>query len=229
MAFLGSPPLSKGAIVGVDLFNPLSSVAIFQYNPEQLTRTVTPNYSQAGGGKSEALRLAGPPSETIAATLNLDLIDQMEIGKEGQPAGEDDFEAHDEQGRGGMGPLGGGIGGYIAALEMLVYPKSINVAINQALMLAGTMEIVPPAAPLTLFIYGAQKIVPVKMETITITETAHDTFLNPIRATVAVSMKVLTYNDLSMLNPGYWAFLTHQVVKETLATVASVDNIVENF
>ncbi len=38
-------------------------------------------------------------------------------------------------------------------------------------------------------------------------------------------MKVLTYNDLSMLNPGYWAFLTHQVVKETLATAASVGNV----
>ena len=51
-------------------------------------------------------------------------------------------------------------------------------------------------------------------------------FLKP---DVSVSMKVLTYNDLSMTNPGYWAFLTHQVVKETMATVAGVDNIIENF
>lgn len=137
----------------------------------------------------------------------MDLIDQMEEGENG--------------------PLGGGISGYLAALEMMVYPKTIAVAINQALMLAGTMEVVPPAAPLTLFIYGWKRVVPVKIESLSITETAHDPALNPIRADVAVSMKVLTYNDLSMTNPGYWAFLTHQVIKETLATVASVNNIAD--
>jgi hypothetical protein len=200
-----SPKVEKGAIVGIDIFNPISSVAIFQYNPEQVTRSLTPNYSQAGGGKAEPLRLAGPPTETISANLKMDLIDQMEQGENG--------------------PLGGGIAGYMAALEMMVYPKSIAVGINQALMLAGTMEVVPPAAPLTLFIYGWKRVVPVKIESLSITETAHDVALNPIRADVSVSMKVLTYNDLSMINPGYWAFLTHQVVKETLATVASVDNV----
>ena len=86
------------------------------------------------------------------------------------------------------------------------------------------MEVVPPAAPLTLFIYGITTIVPVKIESLSITETAHDPSLHPIRADVSVGMKVLTYNDLSMTNPGYWAFMAHQVVKETLATIASVNN-----
>jgi hypothetical protein len=199
-SFPGSPKILKGAIVGVDLFNPLSSVAIFQYNPEQLSRSVAPNYSQAGGG-----RPAGPPTETISVNLSLDLIDQMEQGE--------------------AGPLGAGITGYLAALEMLVYPKSIAVAINQVLMATGTTEVVPPAAPLTLFIYGWKRVVPVKIESLSITETAHDPSLNPIRADVALSMKVLTYNDLAMTHPGYWAFMAHQVVKEVLATVASVDNI----
>lgn len=201
-SFPGSPKVLKGAIVGIDLFNPLASVAIFQYNPDQISRSITPQYSAAGGGKAEPLRLAGPPQETISANLNMDLIDQMEEGK--------------------TGPLGGGIAGYLAALEMLVYPKSVAVAINQVLLQFGTMEVVPPAAPLTLFIYGWRKVVPVKLESLSITETAHDTQLNPIRADVSVSMRVLTYNDLTMVHPGYWAFLAHQVVKEAMATVASV-------
>lgn len=204
-SFPGSPKILKGAIVGLDLFNPLSSVAIFQYNPEQLSRSVSPNYSQAGSGRAEPLRLAGPPSETISVNLSLDLIDQMEQGE--------------------SGPLGAGITGYLAALEMLLYPKSIAVAINQVLMATGTTEVIPPAAPLTLFIYGWKRVVPVKIESLSITETAHDPSLNPIRADVALSMKVLTYNDLAMTHPGYWAFMAHQVVKEVLATVASVDNI----
>jgi hypothetical protein len=203
--FTGSPKTIKGAIVGLDIFNPLASVAIFQYNPEQISRSLTPQYSEAGGGKAEALRLAGPPTETISANLTLDLIDQME--------------------RGDAGPLGAGITGYLAALEMLVYPKSLLVAANQILLQIGTMEVIPPAAPLTLFIYGWKRVVPVKIESLSITETMHDPDLNPIRADVAVSMKVLTYNDLAITHPGFWAFMAHQVVKEVLATVASVDNV----
>jgi len=201
--FPGSPKLLKGAIVGLDLFNPLSSIAIFQYNPEQLSRSLAPQYSEAVSG--QALRLAGPPQETISANLSMDLIDQMEQGK--------------------AGPLGGGIAGYLAALEMLVYPKSLLVAATQILLATGVMEVIPPVAPLTLFIYGWKRVVPVKIESISITETAHDPSLNPIRADVSLSMRVLTYNDLALTHPGFWAFMAHQVVKEVLATVASVENL----
>lgn len=203
--FPGSPKLIKGAIVGLDLFNPLASVAIFQYNPDQISRSLAPQYSQAGGGRAEALRLAGPPAETITANLTLDLVDQME--------------------RGEAGPLGAGLTGYLAAIEMLTYPKSLLVAANQILLQIGTMEVIPPAAPLTLFIYGWKRVVPVKLESLSITETMHDPALNPIRADVSLSMKVLTYNDLAITHPGYWAFMAHQVVKEVLATVAGVDNV----
>lgn len=203
--FPGSPRILKGAIVGIDIFNPVSSVAVFQYNPEQISRSVTPSYSEAGGGRAEPLRLQGPPAETISANLQMDLIDQMEQGK--------------------AGPLSGGLTGYLAALEMLVYPKTLLVAANQILMATGTMEVIPPVAPMTLFIYGWKRVVPVKIESLSITETAHDPSLNPIRADVALSMKVLTYNDLSVTHPGYWAFMAHQVIKEVYATAASIDNI----
>jgi hypothetical protein len=203
--FPGSPKVLKGAIVGIDIFNPIASVAIFQYNPERISRSLEPQYSQAGGGRGEALRLQAPPRETISAEIAIDLIDQMEQGQ--------------------AGPLGGGIAGYLAALEMLIYPKTALVAANQILLATGTMEVIPPVAPLTLFIYGWKRVVPVKIASLSISETAHDPSLNPIRADVSLSMSVLTYNDLPMTHPGYWTFLAHQVVKEALATVASVDNI----
>jgi hypothetical protein len=203
--FPGSPKILKGAIVGIDIFNPISSVAIFQYNPEQLSRSVSPQYSQAGGGSSETLRLSGPPRETISASISLDLTDQMEKGE--------------------AGPLKAGLTGNLAALEMLVYPKSLLVAANQILLATGTMEVIPPMAPLTLFIYGWKRVVPVKIDSLSISETAHDPSLNPIRADVDLGMTVLTYNDLPLTHPGYWTFLAHQVVKETLATVASANNI----
>jgi hypothetical protein len=36
---------------------------------------------------------------------------------------------------------------------------------------------------------------------------------------------VLSYNDLSITNPGYYMFLAHQVVKETMATIGTVQNV----
>lgn len=203
--FPRSPKIIKGAIVGIDIFNPIASVVVFQYNPEQLSRSIEPQYADASGARSEALRLGGPPRETISATINIDAIDQME-------------EADGITSTFGIYPQ-------LSALEMLVYPKSALVITNTALLATGTIEVVPPAAPLTLFIYGWKRVVPVKLSSLSISETAHDPQLNPIRATADVSLQVLTYNDLPLTHPGYWTFMAHQVVKETMAVIGSVSNI----
>ena len=203
--FPRSPKIIKGAIVGVDIFNPVASVVVFQYNPEQLSRSIEPQYSDAAGARAEVLRLGGPPRETISATINIDAIDQME-------------EANGIASTFGIYPQ-------LSALEMLVYPKSALVITNTALLATGTIEVVPSAAPLTLFIYGWKRVVPVKLSSLSITETAHDPQLNPIRATVDLSLRVLTYNDLPLTHPGYWTFMAHQVVKETMAVIGSVSNI----
>jgi hypothetical protein len=203
--FPRSPKVLKGAIVGVDIFNPLASVVVFQYNPEQLTRSLEPQYSDSGGARGEALRLGGPPRESISATINIDVIDQLQEGS----------------------ATAGALGLYpqLSALEMLIYPKSALVIANTVLLASGTIEVVPPAAPLTLFIYGWQRVVPVKMTSLSISEVAHDPQLNPIRATADISMQVMTYNDLPLEHPGYWTFMAHQVVKETMAVIGSVSNI----
>lgn len=203
--FPRSPKTLKGAIIGLDIFNPVASVVVFQYNPEQLTRSLEPQYSDAGGARAEALRLGGPPRETISAQVNVDVIDQL-------------AEADGLATSVGLYPQ-------LSALEMLIYPKSALVIANTVLLATGTIEIVPPAAPLTLFIYGWQRVVPVKLTSLSITETAHDPNLNPIRASADLSMQVLTYNDLPLTHPGYWTFMAHQVVKETMAVIGSVSNI----
>jgi hypothetical protein len=184
-------------------------VVIFQYNPEQLSRSIQPRYAETGGSRTEALRLGGAPSETISATLSLDVADQLEAG---------DALATEH----GLFPQ-------LSALEMLVYPKSALVITNTVLLAAGTIEVVPPVGPLTLFVYGWKRVVPVKLTSLSISETAHDPKLNPIRATADVSLQVLTYSDLSLTHPGYWTFLAHQVVKETMATIGSISNVGEIF
>ncbi len=199
--FPGSPRFLKGAIIGLDKANPLASVIVFQYNPEGLTRRLearTKPPRKNATDKSEALVLTGPPQETITLSVEIDATDQLEK----------------------VDKLAVGFGIYptLSALEMLLYPKSktvIKAAIKQK---AGILEIIAPQAPLTLFIWGPQRVLPVRLTNISITEEAHDTLLNPIRAKVDLSLEVLSYADLKIGSPGYDLFLVHQIAKEVMAT-----------
>jgi hypothetical protein len=89
------------------------------------------------------------------------------------------------------------------------------------------MEIVPPEAPLTLFVWGPQRVLPVRVTSIGITEEAYDPLLNPIRAKVDLSLLVLSYYDLKSTNPGHMLFLAHQIAKEVMATT-NVANSIQN-
>lgn len=204
--FPRAPRLLKGAIVGVDPLNPLASVILFQYNPDTMTRTLqaqTPR--NEGGDRSEALRLKGAPVETIRLDVAIDATDQLEKGD----------------------GLATSVGIYpqLSALEMLLYPKSALVIANTVLAALGTVELIAPEAPLTLLIWGAKRVLPVRLTTFSITEEAYDVALNPIRAKVSLGLRVLSYSDLPLTNPGYALFLAHQVVKETMATIGSVNNL----
>ncbi len=63
-------------------------------------------------------------------------------------------------------------------------------------------------------------MLPVRLTEFSISEEAHDPQLNPIRAKVSLGLRVLSYNDLPLTNPGYHLFLAHQIVKETMAATA---------
>ncbi|SFE85904.1 hypothetical protein [Nitrosomonas sp. Nm166] len=203
--FPGSPKVLKGAIVGIDPMNPLASIAVFQYNPDTVTRSLQVQGSGDSGDRSEAMRLKGPPIETIKMDVEIDATDQMEkadgITKEL------------------------GIYPQLSALEMLVYPKSTLVIANTVLLGLGTVEVLPPIGPFTLLVWGVKRVVPVRLTEFSITEEAFDQALNPIRAKVSLGLRVLSYNDLTITNPGYYIFLAHQIAKEVFATIGSVGNL----
>lgn len=205
-SFPRSPRLLKGAIVGIDILNPVASVVVFQYNPSSLTRSLQ---AQTAGGqegsRTEALRLKGAPVESIRLEVEIDATDQLERS-EGTA-------------------VSMGIYPQLSALEMLIYPKSALVIANTVLMATGSLEIIPPAAPLTIFVWGPKRVLPVRLTEFSITEEEHDVNLNPIRARVSLGLRVLSYNDLPLTHPGYGMFLAHQVVKEAMAVVGSVGNL----
>ena len=205
--FPGSPRLIKGALIGVDPMNPLASVVVFQYNPDTMTRRLEPRAVAAEADRSEATRLSGPPKETITLTIEIDATDQLE---QSNPLA-----------------VASGITPTLAALEMMLYPKSALVIANAILSAIGTVEVLPASGPMILFVWGPTRVLPVRMSSLSITEEAYDTLLNPTRAKAEMSLAVLSYHDLSVLSAGNALFMVHQITKEVLATT-NLFNSVQN-
>ena len=102
----------------------------------------------------------------------------------------------------------------------MVYPPSATELANHVLAAIGTLEIAPLEAPLTLFVWSVQRILPVRVTEFTITEEAFDPNLNPIRAKVSLGLHLLSVNDLPFTHKGTALFLVHQQQKERLAATA---------
>jgi hypothetical protein len=198
-AFPNSPRLVKGGLVLVDPdAGTVQKIIVLQYNPDTLTRSLQPQgVTGETADRSEALRLKGPPIETIKLEAEIDATDQLETA---------DPQATSL-----------GIHPQLASLEMIVYPPSAQLQANDTLEQSGTLEIAPVIAPLTLFIWSKNRVVPVRLTDFSITEEAFDPNLNPIRAKISLGMRVLSVNDLGFNVKGGSLFMAYQQQKEKLA------------
>ena len=169
-----SPQVFRGAIVAAEPLRPVSGVVVFQYNPDELTRSLEPR-TVGGDAGSGPLRLAGPPAETLSLSVEVDATDQLEVAD----------------------PMAVALGvrPALATIELLLYPPAATVTANLSLTAAGVVEILPVAAPLTLLVLGPARVLPVRLTSCAITEQAFDPFLNPVRAKVDLGMKVVSYHD----------------------------------
>ena len=201
--FPNSPRVLKGGIVLVDPDSAaVHRIVVLQYNPDTLTRKLQPQATGADGGdRSEALRLKGPPIETINLEAEIDAADQLQFS---------DANATTVQ---------HGIHPQLAALETIVYPTSDRLVENNRLAQSGTLEILPAEAPLSLFVWSKTRVLPVRLTEFSITEEAFDPSLNPIRARVSLGMRVLTVNDLGFSHKGGSLFLAYHQRKEQLAAL----------
>ena len=142
-------------------------VIALQYNPDTLTRSLQVQSSgESGGDRSEALRLKGAAVETIKVEVEIDATDRLD-DPEGNP---DAVEL--------------GIHPQLAALEALVHPRADDLQANDTLAGSGVLEVLPLEAPLLLFVWSKQRVVPVRITELSVTEEAFDVALNPIRAKV---------------------------------------------
>jgi hypothetical protein len=199
-SFPGSPKTLRGGLVLIDNESALVlRIIALQYNPDTLTRSFQiKGVSGESGDHIEALRLKGPPVETIKLEAEIDATDQLEAA-DGQTV------------RAGLHPQ-------LAALETIIYPSSNQLFANNSAASAGTLEIIPAQGPLTLFIFGPNRLAPVRIAELSITEEAFDTSLNPIRAKLSLGMRVLTVDDLGFDAKGGSLFMTYLQAKEQLAS-----------
>ena len=198
-SFPGSPKLLRGGVVLVDPETAtVLQVVALQYNPDTLTRSLQiKGVSGESGDHVEALRLKGPPVETIKVEVEIDATDPLEAN---------DAQATEV----GLHPQ-------LAALETMVYPASGQLFASDAEASMGSLEIAPAMAPLPLFVFGPKRIVPIRITELSITEESFDANLNPIRAKLSLGLRVLTVDDLGFASAGGSMFMTYLQTKEQLA------------
>jgi hypothetical protein len=152
-----------------------------------------------GAEQSEALRLKGAAVETLKIEAEIDAADQLEFPDQHQATVES------------------GIAPQLAVLESLINPTTAVLRANQALAAAGTLEIAPMESDLILFVWGAQRILPVRVDDFSVTEQHFDPALNPINATVSLGLRVLTIDDLGFEHKGGGLFMAYLQSREQLA------------
>ncbi|WP_380874671.1 hypothetical protein ACFB49_00530 [Sphingomonas sp. DBB INV C78] len=201
--FTRTPRLAKGGLVQI---NPESGaierIIALQYNSDTVTRKLAVQAFGEDGDRSQALRIKGPPVETFTLDAVLDATDQLEFPDRNPAAAQ------------------AGLFPQIAAMEALVYPTASQLRAKDALASAGTLEIAPIQAPLALFIWSRNRIVPVRITDLSITEEAFDPNLNPIRAKLSLSLRTLSVDDLGFSHRGGGLFMAYLAAKEQLATKA---------
>jgi Contractile injection system tube protein len=202
MSLSSSPTLIKGGLVVLDPATGVVKRTIaLQYNPDTITRSYSVQGvgGDGGGERAQPFRLKGPAIESIKVDALIDATDALE-----QP----DQNANTV--RFGVAP-------HLAVLEALVNPTTTELETLASLSKSGTLEILPPEAPLVLFVWSVNRVVPVRVTDLSITEEAFDPLLNPIRAKVSLGLRVMSTDDLGFDHKGATVFLSYLRGREALA------------
>jgi len=209
-SFPNSPQLLKAGIVLLDeTSSRVRRVISLQYNPDSLSRSLQVQGVGGDGNteRSQPFRMKGPAIETLKLDAEIDATDQLEFPDRNANA------------------VAFGIAPQLAALEGLVNPGVDELLVIASQAAGGALEIVPPDAPLALFVWSRSRIVPVRVTEFSITEEAFDVALNPIRAKVSLGLRVLTTDDLGYSSRGGTLFLAYLRSREALRAKAGAPTL----
>jgi hypothetical protein len=215
--------LLKGALVeyGSDFLGPLPNIVLFQFNPETLTRSIQIPPRPTGGAARETTQAGEPSIEKITFKA--------------------EFSAADEMGTNNVLARTMGVGPRLAALEKMVHPSNIIGGLIGAALSAvggalgigggggsskGGRQLIPRESyPLILFIWGPFRVLPVFIESMSITEQQYDFLLNPVRAEVNIGLTVNEIDTSSSDMVGKGALKYSNAAKEAQA-IANLANTI---
>jgi hypothetical protein len=216
------PFLMRGAMIeyGSDFLGPLPNVVIFQFNPDSLTRTIQIPARPTGGAARETTQAGEPSIEKITLKAQ--------------------FSAADGMGTGNILARTMGVGPRLAALEKMVNPASklsgllgaALDAIGDALGLGGgggddPRQTIPREKyPRILFLWGPFRVLPVVIESMSITELQYDFMLNPVQADVSIGLAVNAIDKCSDDTVGKGALEYSNMAKDAQAML-NLANTVE--
>jgi hypothetical protein len=198
------PRVLRGAFVEYALSVPPLAVA-FQFNPVSLQRSRSLDFR----APDELRSVPGLAGDTVqveraqdlrswhSRSGDLDEIRDQQIVTVGEESlsFELRLDATDGLDAGDATSERFGVGPALATLELMTHPKEpgpLGAALGSLLGSSKGYRFGGPAnPPLVLFVWGVQRVLPVNITSLTITETDFDIALNPIRATVGVTVTVI--------------------------------------
>jgi hypothetical protein len=218
-------PMLRGALIeyGAGLVGPIPNVVIFQFNPESLSRTLQIPSRPTGATQRETTQAGEKTFEKISFKAHFSAANMLADDK--------------------VLARMFGIGPQLSALEKMVQPSAKLAgllgaaldAIGDAVGLGGGDE--PPAQPIprekfprTLFIWGITRVLPVTIDSLTISELEYDALLNPLRAEVDLTLTVIAVDDCSddVLAKGALEYTTMAKEAQAIANLANTaEQIVE--
>jgi hypothetical protein len=223
--FPNRPKILRGAFVEFGLSLPPLMV-VFQFNPVELSRSRSLHFAAPRGfqpgsrsgslkkfherhrdlAKLHDLQDVSISEEAIAFDIRLDASDGL---NEGDPIAEQ-F----------------GISPRLATLELMVQPKSESIVgqtLGALLGSSGGFSFTKqPNPPLVLFVWGRKRVMPVNINDLRIAETEYSADLNPIRATVSVSLTVIEGKNLPQ---AYTNAMKEAMSMLNLSSITDVQNV----
>ncbi len=223
--FPNRPKILRGAFVEFGLSLP-PLVVVFQFNPVQLTRNRSLTFSVPAGAQPGAgdtsLRKFHERHDDLTELRDLQ---QVAVGEE-VISFEIRLDASDDLDEGDTITETFGIEPQLSTLELMVHPKGeslLGQALGALLGSPGGFSFTRGEnPPLALFIWGRKRVLPVNINSLNITETQYSADLNPVRATVAVSLTVIEGKSIPYL---YSKGMKEAMSVLNLANIADVANV----
>ncbi|HFE44559.1 MAG TPA: hypothetical protein ENJ18_03560 [Nannocystis exedens] len=213
-SYIRSPKLTPGAFIQlleiVGGFSP--EVVTFQYNPEKISRSFriySDGAHNAERGQESPQTQPYVPDESISFSLVLDAADGLGEGR----VLEERF----------------GITAKLSAIERLIFASGDLNALVAGQVPGYASEIAAqPRVPTTLLVLGPHRLVPIRITSMSIEEELFAPDLRPIRATVSLSLNVISEEQLRGLTHATdqiarAAYLRHRSARYDLALASKAD------